>query len=79
MRFVFCAASRITKKTGSLIQTLCLTLEVEQKEYVSFFYILKVPSEWLHINGEGTHTRVGGEGREKGNIMQLKKEISICS
>lgn len=70
MQFVFCAASHIRKKTGSL------TLAVEQKEYNSFFCTLRVPAKWMHFNGEVTHSRVGEEGRggKQRNIVQLNKK-----
>lgn len=58
MQFVFCAASHITKKAGSL------TLAVEQKEYNSFFCSLRVPAKWMHLNGEVAHSRAGGKGSE---------------
>lgn len=50
-------------------------------ERIQLFYLaLRLPSKWMHLNGEATHTGVCGEGRETGkNHTQLKKENCICT
>lgn len=74
MQFVFCAASHITKKAGSL------TLAVEQKEYNSFFCSLRVPAKWMHLNGEVAHSRAGGKGSETEVLCSWReKKVRVCS
>lgn len=84
------AFKRRPEESGNAICVLCclthhkenwqLDLSSRAERIQIFFGTLRVPAKWMHFNGEVTHSRVGGEGRETGKYCAAEeKKICICS